>query len=224
MDLHTPLSQSYKEALSPGISPQSKVGQKSWIQVPYQFPGCIYSAACWWHNKARHTSHRHSFWQYYFTAAVLGSDCYLCALAPWVHIQQICVVVVYPPQTPLLLPWLSFCSFLHYSLPFLVPKMTLLPLCGQIFTSTLSLSSRLRYYQKSAFPAQPVYRELPFRRDRAVPSQEEAAHPEPADPAQPQRAIRGCERPGHQDPTQEMQLPQEQRVSTCAKKPTNQHR
>lgn len=113
MDLHTPLSQSYKEVLSPGISPQSKVGQKSWIQVPYQFPGCIDSAACWRHNRARHTSHRHSFWQYYFTAAVLGSDCYLCALAPWVHIQQICVVVVYPPQTPLLLPWLSFCSFLH---------------------------------------------------------------------------------------------------------------
>lgn len=114
--------------------------------------------------------------------------------------------------------------FLLFPPPFLVQKMTLLPLCDQIFTSALSLSSRLRYYQKSAFPAQPVYRELPFRRDRAVPSQEEAAHPEPADPAQPQRAIRGCERPGHQDPAQEMQLPQEQRVSTCAKKPTNQHR
>lgn len=37
----------------PGISPQRKVDQKSCIQVPYQFPGCTFSTACWWHNQAQ---------------------------------------------------------------------------------------------------------------------------------------------------------------------------
>lgn len=77
----------------------------------------------------------------------------------------------------------------------------------------LPLPSRLRHYQESALPSQSVHGQLPIGGDRAVPAQEEAAHPEPADPAQPQRAVRGREGPGHQDPAQEMQLPQEQRVS-----------
>lgn len=76
-----------------------------------------------------------------------------------------------------------------------------------------SFTSRLRYYPESALPSQSVHGELPVGGDRAVPAQEEAAHPKPADPAQPERALRGCKRPGHQDPAQEMQLPQEQGVS-----------
>lgn len=72
---------------------------------------------------------------------------------------------------------------------------------------------RLRHHQESAFAPQPVHGELPAGGDRAVPAQEEAAHPQPADPAQPQRALRGREGPGHQDSAQEMQLPQEPRVS-----------
>lgn len=54
---------------------------------------------------------------------------------------------------------------------------------------------------------------MPIRGDRVVPSQEETADPKPSDLAQPERALCRRERPGHQDPTQEMQLPQEQRVS-----------
>lgn len=103
-----------------------------------------------------------------------------------------------------------FCSFLNYStLPFHSLLKTLLPLCDQI------LSSRLWYYQESAFPSQSVYGELPIGGDWVVSAQEEAADPKPADPAQPQRTLRWCKRPGHQDPAQEMQLPQKQRVSTC---------
>lgn len=118
--------------------------------------------------------------------------------------------------------------FLMFSLPFSpIPSLaghhstyfpskinTLHPLCDRIL-SPLSppLLSRLRHYPESALPSQSVHGQLPIGGDRAVPAQEEAAHPQPADPAQPQRAVRGREGPGHQDPAQEMQLPQEQRVS-----------
>lgn len=87
------------------------------------------------------------------------------------------------------------------------------PAVGRTNNSFFFSSHRLRHHQESAFAPQPVHGELPARGDRAVPAQEEAAHPQPADPAQPQRALRGCEGPGHQDPAQEMQLPQEPRVS-----------
>lgn len=58
---------------------------------------------------------------------------------------------------------------------------------------------------------------MPVRGDRVVPTQEEAADPKLTDLAQPERALCGCKRPGHQDPAQEMQLPQEQRVSARTK-------
>ncbi|MEQ2162231.1 hypothetical protein GOODEAATRI_017755, partial [Goodea atripinnis] len=70
----------------------------------------------------------------------------------------------------------------------------------------------LWHYQKSAVSSQPVHGELPIGRDRVVPAQEEAADTELADPAQPQRALCGLQGPGHQDPAQEMPLPQKQRV------------
>lgn len=59
----------------PGISPQRKVGQKSCIQVPYRLPSCPSNTACWWHNQAWHTSHHQSFWQSYFSASLVESDC-----------------------------------------------------------------------------------------------------------------------------------------------------
>lgn len=105
---------------------------------------------------------------------------------------------------------------LHHSTYFPSKIKTLHPLCDQIlslFFFFSALLSRLRHYPESALPSQPVHGQLPIGGDRAVPAQEEAAHPQPADPAQPQRAVRGREGPGHQDPAQEMQLPQEQRVS-----------
>lgn len=86
-------------------------------------------------------------------------------------------------------------------------------------TTAFSFPSRLRYYQESAFPSQSFHWELPIGGDRVVPTQEEAADSKPPDPAQPERALCGCQRPGHQDPTQEVQLPQEQRVSVYT--PTN---
>lgn len=111
------------------------------------------------------------------------------------------------------LPFSPIPSFAgHHSAYFPGKINNLPPLCDQIL-SPPPPSSRLRHYQESALPSQPVHGQLPIGGDRAVPAQEEAAHPEPADPAQPQRAVRGREGPGHQDPAQEMQLPQEQRVS-----------
>lgn len=78
----------------------------------------------------------------------------------------------------------------------------------------LSFPSRLRHDQEGAFPPQSFHRELPVGGDRALPAQEEAAHPELADPAQQERAVRGREGPSHQDSAEEMQLPQEPGVST----------
>ena len=82
--------------------------------------------------------------------------------------------------------------------------------------STCSFPPRVRHHPEGAFPPQSFHRELPAGGDRVVPAQEAAAHPELADPAQPQRALRGREGPSHQDPAEEMQLPQEPGVSVCA--------
>lgn len=173
----------------------------------YQFPGCIYTA-CWWHNQAWHTRHHQSFWQCYFRASV--REWLLCG-SHWVHIGLCAVLFIQD---------MHFCCFplfklLHYfTFPLAVKKLPS-SLWSNPPPPSILLSSRLWYYQESAFPSQSVHGELPIGGDRVVPAQEEAADPKPADPAQPQRALRGCKRPGHQDPAQKMQLPQEQRVSTC---------
>lgn len=99
-----------------------------------------------------------------------------------------------------------------------------IPQCFLPSFSFFSPSRRLRHHPESALAPQPVHGELPAGGDRAVPAQEEAAHPQPADPAQPQRALRGRAGPGHQDPAQEMQLPQEPRVSEKQNKKTKKER
>lgn len=102
------------------------------------------------------------------------------------------------------------CCLLCYSFPSspllsttlhsLVQINTFFPLCDQNPLSPTSFSSRLRYYQESAFSSQSVHGELPIGGVRVVPAQKEAADPKPADPAQPERALCRCKRPGHQDP------------------------
>lgn len=129
-------------------------------------------------------------------------------LAGLIHMDGFFIVFSSSPPSILLAPHGFAVSHMNKT-PAILPLTPAL-LCA------CSHPSRLRHHPEGAFSPQSFHRELPVGGDRAVPAQEAAAHPEPADPAQPQRALRGREGPSHQDPAEEMQLPQESGVSARA--------